>query len=311
MPRRPDPPVHGIFNVNKPRGLTSFSVVSLVRRVTGLRRVGHAGTLDPVAEGVLPVCIGQATRLVEEIISAPKVYRGTILLGITTDSYDSEGQVVATRDPSGVSEEQVRLLLPEFTGRINQAPPMFSALKHQGTPLYRLARRGEEVERPPREVMVYRFDLLRFEPPRLYVEVESGRGAYLRSLAHDLGERLGCGAHLEALTRARSGPFRLEESVTLDELRTAAEEGSWQRHLLPPDEALLGWQAAILGPEHTRRMRDGSVLLLAPARPDAFRGLPPDARCRAYGVGGEFLGLLRREAGEMWRAERVFSPGAP
>lgn len=311
MARRPDPPIHGIFNLNKPRGLTSFAMVSLVRRVTGVRRVGHAGTLDPIADGVLPICVGQATRVVEQIVGAPKLYRGTILLGVTTDSYDSDGTVIAREDPSGITEADVRRLLPEFSGRIRQVPPMFSAVKHQGTALYRYARRGEEIERAAREVMVYRIELLAFDPPRLYIEVEAGRGAYVRSLAHDLGQRLGCGAHLEALTRARSGPFRIEDSISPETLREAAARGDWRRFLLPTDEALLHWRAAILGAEHVRRMRDGGLLLLEPAHPQAFRELAPGARCRAYGVHGEFLGTLIHEHGAVWRPERVFAPQRP
>jgi len=311
MPRKPDPPIHGIFNLNKPRGVTSFAMVSLVRRITGVRRVGHAGTLDPIADGVLPICVGQATRVVEQIVGAPKLYRGTVLLGITTDTYDSDGTVVATGDPSGVTEADVRRVLPEFSGRIRQVPPMFSAVKHQGTALYRYARRGEEIERAAREVMVYRIDLLKFEPPRLYIEVEAGRGAYVRAIAHDLGQRLGCGAHLEALTRARSGPFRIEDAVTPETLQEAAVRGDWLRFLLPADEALLDWRAAILGAEHVRRMRDGGLLLLEPAHPHSFRDLAPGARCRAYGVHGEFLGTLVHERGAIWRPDRVFAPGRP
>ncbi len=308
MPRRPDPPIHGIFNLNKPRGATSFAMISLVRRLTGIRRVGHAGTLDPIADGVLPVCIGQATRVVDQIVGSPKLYRATVLLGVTTDTFDAEGEVIATADASGVMEEAVRAVLPEFIGRIRQVPPMFSAIKHQGTPLYRYARKGEEIEREAREVVVHRIALVRFEPPRLYLEVEAGKGAYVRSLAHDLGQRLGCGGHLEALTRARSGPFRLEDSVTPEQLRAAAERGRWQELLVAADEALLDWDAAILAPDHTRQMRDGGLLLLDATGPAGRRALAPGTRCRAYGVNGEFLGILRHEGARMWRADRVFAP---
>lgn len=308
MPRRPDPPIHGILNLNKPRGDTSFAMISLVRRLTGIRRVGHAGTLDPIADGVLPVCVGQATRVVDQIVGGPKLYRATVLLGVTTDTFDAEGEVVATADTSAVTEAAVRAVLPEFTGRIRQVPPMYSAIKHRGTPLYRYARKGEEIEREAREVEVHRIDLTRFEPPRLYLEVEAGKGAYVRSLAHDIGRRLGCGGHLEALTRARSGPFRIEDSITPDQLRAAAERGRWQQLLLPADEALLDWDAAILAAEHTRQMRAGGLLLLDASGPAGRRAPATGTRCRAYGVNGEFLGILRHEGARIWRPDRVFAP---
>jgi tRNA pseudouridine55 synthase len=295
----------GILNVNKPPGLTSFAVVSIVRRVTGVKRVGHAGTLDPIAEGVLPICLGHATRVVEYLVDAPKAYRGTVRLGVTTDTYDSEGTVVDTHDPSGVTREDVEAALLPLTGEIEQLPPMYSALKHEGRPLYRYARAGKEAPRAPRRVKVYRMELRRFEPPEVELDIECGRGAYVRTLAHDLGQALGVGGHLEKLTRTRSGPFTLDEAITLDELRTAAAEGWWEELLYPVDRVLESWRAAILERNHALDVRRGKLLILEPVRGVE---VPLEAPCRAYSEDGDFLGVLRYRGGDRWHPEKVFLP---
>jgi tRNA pseudouridine55 synthase len=297
----------GILNIKKPRGMTSFAVVSRVKRLTGERRVGHAGTLDPIADGVLPVCLGRATRIVEYLVDQPKAYRGAVRLGVTTDSYDSEGSVVATGDSSGVSRDAVEAALARFVGEIDQLPPLYSALKHEGKPLYRYARAGKDVPRRPRKVTVHRLALLSFELPVIEIEVVCGRGAYVRSLAHDLGEALGCGGHLEHLTRLRSGPFTLEEAIDLDQLRASVEGGAWEELLNPVDRVLESWPAALLGPEHTVEACQGRPLALAVAQPKLAE-LRPDAPCRAYSVEGEFLAVLRFRGGVRWQPEKVFVP---
>ena len=301
--RRRDPPIHGILNINKPRGLTSFAVVTRVRRLTGMRRVGHAGTLDPIAEGVLPVCIGQATRIVDYLVDQPKAYRAQLRLGVATDTYDAEGAVTAERDASGVTRSKVEEALLAFTGQIEQLPPMYSAVKHEGQPLYRHARAGRLVERRPRQVTIYRLELLDFQAPLVTIEMECSKGTYVRTLAHDVGERLGCGAHMSALTRLRSGPFALEEAVTLEELERAADDGCWQELLIAPDRVLERWTAAILAGEHAGDVRHGRTVELTPVRP---RKLEPGEGCRAYSVEGDFLGILRHQGGAFWHPERVF-----
>lgn len=297
---------HGILNIHKPPGMASFAVVSLVRRLTGVRRVGHAGTLDPAAEGVLPICLGQATRVVEHLVDAPKTYRARVHLGVVTDTYDSDGAVTATADASAVTASRIEASLARLRGRIQQVPPMFSAVKHQGTPLYRLARAGQCVERRPRTVSIHRLELREYTPPVATLEVECGRGAYVRTLAHDLGERLGCGAHLAGLIRLRSGPFRLEEAVSLGEVRRAAQDGAWRDLLYAADFVLLDWWAAILAEEHTSDVLEGRGLLLSPLRPERLAGLAPGAPCRAYSVEGRFLAILRYRGGALWHPERVF-----
>jgi len=304
---------NGILNVCKPRGWTSLDVVRLVRRYSHVRRVGHAGTLDPAAEGVLPVCLGQATRLVEYLLDYPKSYRARIRLGIVTDTYDAEGTVVSTADPSSVTRKMVEQLLPAFTGEVTQVPPMFSALKRDGVPLYRYARAGKTVEREPRPVRIYRLELIDFEPPTLTVEMECGRGVYLRTFAHDLGEHLECGAHLEHLVRLSVGPFSLDSAVGIEELRNAFDEGSWGDLLHPLDSVLLNRHAAILGEQNQQLAAWGRTVELTPVHPERIRVLTEGALCRAYSLDGLLVALLRYQGDSfLWRPEKVFpSPEKP
>jgi len=298
----------GILNVNKPKGMVSFAVVSLVRRLTGVRRVGHAGTLDPIADGVLPVCLGSATRIVEYLVSAPKAYSAVVRLGASTDTYDSEGAVTATGDPSGVTREQVASALRAFEGEIQQLPPMYSALKYEGQPLYRYARAGKTAPRKERTVSVYRLELLSFDSPLVRLEMEVGKGAYVRTIAHDLGEQLGCHAHLEGLTRLRSGPFVVEDAVSLEELEKATKSGIWEEFLYASDRVLEGWDAAILAEEHAREVCQGRLIELAYDRAQAPRP-PLEAPCRAYSDEGEFLAILRHRGGGRWQPDKVFATG--
>jgi len=297
----------GILNINKPRGMASFAVVSLVKRLTGVRRVGHAGTLDPIADGVLPICLGRATRVVEYLVDAPKTYHAVVRLGETTDTFDSEGAVVATADPSGVTQGDVERELSHFVGEIQQLPPMYSALKYEGRPLYSYARAGKTAPREMRTVTIYRLELRRFAPPVVELELACGRGAYVRTLVHDLGERLGCGAHVTELTRLQSGPFTLEEAVGLEEFRQAVEEGVWEELAFAPDRVLESWHAALLGRQHSFEARRGRLLVLAPVRQE-FANLAPDTPCRAYSEDGEFLAILRYRGAGRWHPERVFLP---
>ena len=300
--------ISGILNVRKPRGWSSFDVVALVRRLSHQRRVGHAGTLDPAAEGVLPICLGQATRIVEYLVDAPKTYRAQVRLGATTDTYDAWGTVVATADPSGVTEAALREALSAFAGEIQQVPPMYSALKHRGVPLYRYARAGETVERQPRRVLIHRLELLAFEPPLASIEVECGRGAYIRTLAHDLGQGLGCGAHLETLLRTRLGAFSLDTALEPGALREAFRSDTWPDLLLPIDSVLLDWPAAIIGEGSERLTRQGRPLALAPTEAGRRMNLRRGAPCRAYSLEGFLVAILRYEGGRsLWRPEKVFA----
>src|SRR6185437_1326323 len=206
----------------------SFDVVARVRRIAHMKRVGHAGTLDPAATGVLPVCLGQATRMVEYLSATGKEYRATITFGVETNTYDAEGEIVATLPlPPILDYAAIQTALVPFTGNILQVPPMFSALKRNGQRLYDLARAGQQVELEPRPVRIDALTIVAWDAPTLVLDVACGKGTYIRSLAHDLGAVFGCGAHLAALIRARVGPFALRHSVTLDNLAAAFTENRW------------------------------------------------------------------------------------
>jgi tRNA pseudouridine55 synthase len=285
--------MHGILVINKPAGMTSHDVVACVRRSSGIRRVGHAGTLDPMATGVLLVCIGQATRVVEYLMASFKQYRATILLGVETDTYDREGQVVR-RAPVNVSRAEAETALNGFVGTIMQTPPMYSALKREGVPLYRLARQGQVVEREARRVTIDQLYVDDWSPPHLAIEVTCSPGTYIRSLAHDLGQQLGCGAHLTALARLASGDFRLEQAVTLE----ALADGAWQRYLLPVDAALQRLPALHLTRDEAARVRHG---ISFPSSPDDRAD-----EARAYDPEGHLLAILKRVQSDRWQPDKVF-----
>jgi tRNA pseudouridine55 synthase len=295
-------PVSGILNLDKPAGWTSFDVVRFVRSRCGERRVGHAGTLDPAATGVLPVLIGQSTRLVEYLVDATKAYEATIELGVATDTYDGEGDVVSRADASSVTREQVEAALEGFRGDFLQVPPVYSALKRDGVPLYKRARRGETIELEPRSVRVDELYITQSEPPVVSLHVECAKGFYVRSLAHDLGAMLGVGGMLSGLRRSRVGAFRVEDAVGLEALRADFESGKWQRHLLAPDEVLLHWRAAILREDNAARLRNGLHIRFEPVG-DVEAG---DGLCRAYSTEGNFLGVARVSEGEALVPEKMF-----
>ena len=300
------PLVDGILVLNKPQGVTSMDMVRRAKRVTRVKRVGHAGTLDPIATGLLPICFGQATRLMEYLVDGRKVYRASFTLGAATDTYDALGEVTDRGDASGVTREDVEALLPGFTGAVTQQPPMFSALKHEGRRLYDLAREGVEVERPARDVIVYGIDILGWEPPTVELEVACGRGFYMRTLANDLGIALGCYAHLSALVRTSAGPFALEDAHEPQELEEAGE--AWRELLEPPDAALARLEAIVLEPAAERHLRNGQAVSV-PAAGVYAKHL--DER-RAYSTAGLFLGVVRfSRPDSMWQPEKVFALTEP
>lgn len=290
--------IDGIFNIDKPVGITSHDVVARVRRLAGQKRVGHAGTLDPAASGVLPILVGQATRLAEYLSESGKAYRATIRFGVVTDTYDTEGQVVR-ESAVALTRDDIAAALPAFLGDQLQQPPLYSALKRDGQRLYKLARAGQTPEVQPRPIHIDTLDIVDWTSPTLVLDIECGKGTYIRSLAFDLGERLGPGAHLAALVRTRSGPFTLASSITLDALAQAFSDNTWRDHCFAADEALLGWQAAILSAESETRMRYGQSLGLPTVTQSKQHPL-----LRAYSTDGRFLGILRREEAG-WQPHKV------
>lgn len=291
--------VFGLLNVDKPVGPTSHDVVARVRRGTGERRVGHAGTLDPIAGGVLVLALGRATRLLEYLTGADKAYHARVTLGIETDTYDAKGTVVAERAiPHDLTRERVERVLGDFRGDIRQVPPVYSAVKIAGKAAYKRARAGEAVELEPRAIHIHRLDLAAFDPPTLELAIACSSGTYVRSLAHDIGQALGCGAVMSGLTRTAVDGFRLEDAVGWDDLRRAFELGAWQDYLLPADRALGGSARVRLDAEGVRRVEHGMPL---PA--DG----PIEALGRAYAPDGRFVAVLRGDpAAGVWHPKKVF-----
>ena len=288
--------MEGIINVLKPPGMTSSDVVVWMRRVLKVKKIGHTGTLDPGVSGVLPLCVGKGTRLAEYITEQGKAYRAEVTFGITTDSQDAFGNVIQVTTPE-IEQSDLERILPSFTGEISQIPPMYSAVRIEGKHLYEYAREGIVVERKSREVTIYKIRLEKWydgEFPRAILDIECSKGTYIRTISHDLGQALGCGAHMSYLLRVRSGPFQLQESWTLEEIEEAARNSSYP-FLLPLTAGI-----------------DLPRVVLSAVRANAFRhGLPTKrelVNCLTEGnesyvqviEDGELIGI------GVWRAESLY-----
>jgi tRNA pseudouridine55 synthase len=302
-------PLSGILNIDKPPGMTSHDVVDAVRRVAGQRKVGHAGTLDPMATGVLLVCLGRATRVAEYLMAGQKRYRATIVFGATTDTYDAEGEITSSGGRTDFDRAEIALALARFVGTIEQVPPMFSALKQQGQPLYKLARQGKSVVREPRQVEIDHIELVDWAPSSLVIEVACSPGTYIRSLAHDLGQALESQAYLAALVRLASGEFTLQEAVSLGRLEEAFQHGQEDRYLLPLDEAFLDWPAMIVGADDARHIVHGQAVQGEPPTTGQAGGdLAGAPLYRAYSLEGDFLAIMTYHAASgQWRPKKVFA----
>ena len=302
------PRIDGILNIDKPYGITSMDVVRRMKRASGQRRVGHGGTLDPIATGVLPICFGQATRLMENVVGGSKTYFATVELGASTDTYDALGEVTERRDASGIALGDVERAVWAFAGEIQQMPPMYSALKRDGKRLYDLARAGIEVEREPRSVVAHAIALNDWAPPVATLQVDCGKGFYMRSLAHDLGQALGCGGHLKTLARLRSGIFTVSDALSLDEAEERFADGSWREVVHSPDAVLGEMRALIVGTRLEEMIRNGRAFSEGGASSQAQSG----ERCRAYTTDGRFLAIVSFDAElRQWRPEKVFGLSYP
>ena len=298
-------PLDCMLNIDKPPGMTTMDVVRRVKRASRHKRVGHGGTLDPLATGVVAVCIGQATRMMEYLIEGTREYRAVVELGAETDTYDALGRVTRKSDPSSVGLEDVKRALEAFVGETDQVPPMYSALKKHGERLYTLARAGVEVEREPRRVLVHDLEITDWSPPVVTLELTCGRGFYVRSMAHDLGNELGCGGHLKGLVRLRSGPFNVSRALTLDETERRFADGTWPEAAYAPDIVVRHMRAAIVGARVEDMISNGRALPIGVRIP----GSRPDEQCRVYGLDGRFLAIMSFDAAAgQWRPERVFYP---
>jgi tRNA pseudouridine55 synthase len=290
--------VSGVLVVDKPVGLTSHDVVQIIRRGTGIRRAGHTGTLDPRASGVLVVLIGPAVRLSEYVSASDKRYQATIRLGSSTDTYDSEGTITGSTSADGITEDQFLEVLQSFEGDIQQVPPPYSAVKVQGKKAYEMARKGEEVDLEPRNIKVYSLDLLEWAPPEVVIDVFCSSGTYVRSLANDLGNELGVGAHLIGLRRTRSGRFTLRDAVPLRRLKEAFQAGDWYRYLIPAADALGDWPAVELDPDQVELVRHGHRIQAEPGSEGWARGIS---------MQGDLVALLEyNPEGNEWQPRKVF-----
>lgn len=277
--------VVGVLLLDKPVGWTSNAALQAVKRLYRAKKAGHTGSLDPLASGLLPICLGEATKLSGLLLDADKAYRFTCRLGVTTATGDAEGEVLATRPVGPLSRERIEAALRGFIGPIRQIPPMYSAVKRAGQPLYKLARQGIEVERTPREVTVRELRLVRQDAEELEFELRCSKGTYVRALAADLGEALGCGAHVSALRRTAVEPYDADRMVALEALREAAEQGlaALDRWLLPPDSAVAGLPAVSVSGDAAFYVRQGQPVLVPRA--------PTRGRVRLYEGERRFLGI--------------------
>ncbi|HET6632585.1 MAG TPA: tRNA pseudouridine(55) synthase TruB [Rhodanobacteraceae bacterium] len=299
MPQTPTAPT-GIILLDKPAGLSSNAALQRVRRLFGRPKAGHTGSLDPLATGLLPICLGEATKVAGLLLRSRKAYQAVARLGVSTDSGDSEGAVLATRPVPALDTATIEAALAPLRGRIIQVPPVYSALKQGGVPLYTRARRGEDVVAPPREVEVQRFELDHRDGDDLHLSIECGTGTYVRSLVRDLGEALGCGAHLVALRRLWVEPFREPDMVTLEALQQMADAGdepALRACVLPLAQALAHLPQVALDEAEARRFQQGQKL----AKP-----APAVAVCVVSGPGGALLGLGEIDAAGTLHCRRGF-----
>jgi len=303
-------PISGLLNIDKPKGLTSHDVVARVKKLSDQRKVGHTGTLDPMATGVLLVCLGQATRLIEYLMTTRKQYRAVIRFGTITDTLDTEGKIIDQADYSTLTEAKLKNILPNFLGEIQQIPPLFSALKKGGQPLYKRARAGENITLDPRPVTIYNLTWAGWSPPDLTLGVTCSSGTYIRALARDIGQAAGPGAHLAGLTRTANGPWTLEEAVQLETLAQAIQDNplNWQKYLHPADQAITHLPKVVLDDEDASHVKHGRQIqlpaqLIKPAPANGHQAL-----VRAYTPAGNFLAILApaQTNDDIWQPKKVF-----
>tara|TARA_B100000686_G_scaffold352109_1_gene452965 strand:- start:53538 stop:54458 length:921 start_codon:yes stop_codon:yes gene_type:complete len=296
--------IDGILNINKPLDVTSMNVVRIVKSFTKVKKVGHAGTLDPLATGVLPICLGQSTRVMEDILNSQKVYRVILHLGISTNTYDLEGEVLNTKDLNDINYDSFKNIISKFEGDIEQIPPMYSALKVKGERLYKLARKGINLNLKPRKVKVYSLKILNWSSPFLTLDIACGKGFYVRSFANDFGELLGCGAHINNLSRIRNGIFSIESSVDLEDFKDRAQNGDWMNLIYSIDTVLDKLPKIIVDPKIEKIIKNGGVI------PDDIYeiNVPDKSKCKVYNSEGNFIGIIIFEKSlQRWKCYKNFN----
>jgi len=282
---------NNVVNLFKPSGPTSFDMVWSVRKILGVKKAGHIGTLDPIADGVLPICLNRSTRIIQFLSSLQKTYRATLELGSETDTQDATGRVISTNDPSLINEAKMKQVFQTFVGEQDQVPPMYSAKKKNGIPLYKLARNGINIHRDPVKIVVYSIDFIKKERNQVIFEVRCSSGTYIRTLSHDIGKKLGCCAHMVRLTRTKVGLFSMGSTVTLEELKTAHKEGSLSRKLLHLEEVLNFLPTVRVKEEYLKSISHGVALskCFLEALPDRFE---PGHYFRVLGSNDKILAVV-------------------
>jgi len=250
----------GIFLIDKPRGITSFEVVKRIKKWLNVKKIGHGGTLDPLATGVLPIFLNKATKIAQFFLNMDKTYMATMRLGLETETQDIEGKVTRVCKKIDVSIEELKMVMESFKGKIKQALPFYSSIKVGGMPLYKWARKGIKIECPPREVEIYELKIKSFRPPEVDFEVSCSKGTYIRTLCSDIGKKLGCGACLAYLRRLQTGPFTIEMAIPLEVLKEAVKAGKWQDYLMDLNQALASFEAIILNENQEAQIKHGRFI---------------------------------------------------
>jgi tRNA pseudouridine55 synthase len=306
----------GVLVINKPSGLTSSAVVLRVKRILGARKVGHTGTLDPLATGVLPLCINEGTKLAPFFLHCEKEYVAKLRLGIETDTQDREGAIVRQTEVIPHEPEQILAVVSEFQGMVLQTPPMFSALKYKGTPLYRIARKGGTVPRQPREITVFSIAVLSCDVPFVTIHVRCSQGTYIRTLCADIGRRLSCGAHMVELQRVRNGAFHITDALELDEVLEGAGNGCLNRHVIPLNEALTGMPEVVVAQPLILKIRQGVQIRPRDIEEQALTHLAAGQTAKIVSADGRLVAVVERAvAGDpagadaqqpVWKTLRTF-----
>ena len=300
--------VHGVINIQKEKGYTSHDVVAKLRGIIGQKKIGHTGTLDPDATGVLPVCLGKATKLCDMLTDKNKTYETVMLLGKTTDTQDISGEVLSEGATNHLTEELVRDAILSFVGDYMQVPPMYSALKVNGKKLYELAREGVVIERKARPVTILDIQIKQIDLPRVRMEVSCSKGTYIRTLCNDIGDKLGCGACMEELIRTKVSRFELKDSLTLDQVRTLKEEGRLDEILVPIDAMFESYETVLLKEEYISMVYNGNVFF--PKHLKNFVKLTDGKMVRVYDNKGQFIAIYKFDKEKyLFRIEKMFFEG--
>lgn len=294
--------IHGVVNINKEKGYTSHDVVAKLRGIVGQKKIGHTGTLDPDATGVLPVCLGKATKLCDMLTDKDKTYETVMLLGKTTDTQDISGTVLSEASISDIDETMVTKCIGEFVGDYLQMPPMYSALKVNGKKLYELARQGIEVERKKRPVVIHEIHILEIDLPRVRMEISCSKGTYIRTLCHDIGQKLGCGACMEELTRTKVGRFELADSFNLQQVEEMKESGRLEEIIVPIDAMFSEYEAVTIKKEFAAFAYNGNLFM--PKHICEKITLTDGKQVRVYDEKGSFIAIYAFQK-EKWMFQIV------